>query len=213
MTMVRLEPPAKLDMNIGEAMFSQRAIRKLKPDPISDEDIKTILDAAYKAPNGANQQPCRFLVIKDRNKISEFGKLYHESWWAKRWDEGKWSKPEDIPREDKNHQASMQLADEIKDAPVVILVFSTAPNRGNSIYPPVQNLLLSARALGIGSTLTSLHAKVMDRVYDMFNIPKNIRFQCCIPLGYPRGRFGPTQRNPTAETTYYNEWNSPPPWE
>ena len=71
MTMVRLEPPAKLDMNIGEAMFSQRAIRKLKPDPISDEDIKTILNAASKAPNRGNQQPGRFLVIKDRNKIKK----------------------------------------------------------------------------------------------------------------------------------------------
>ncbi len=212
MTMIRLEPPAKLDMNIGEAMFSQRAIRKLRPDPISDEDIKTILDAASKAPNGGNYQPGRFLVIKDRNKIKILGELYHEAWWAKRWDDHKWRGPEDIPSEDKTHQASMQLADEMKNAPAVILVFSTVPNRSNSIFPAVQNLLLAARALGIGSTLTSLHAKVMDRVYDMFNIPKNIQFQCCIPLGYPRGRFGSTQRKPTAETTYYNKWNSPPPW-
>lgn len=212
MTMIRLEPPEKLDMNIGEVMFSQRAIRKLKPDPISDEDIKTILDGASKAPNGANQQPCRFLVIKDRNKISEFGKLYHEAWWAKRWDEHQWTKREDIPKEDKTHQASMQLADEMKNAPLVILVFSTVPNKANSIFPAVQNLLLSARALGIGSTLTALHAKVMDRVYDTFKIPKNMELHCCIPLGYPRGKFGPTQRKPTAETTYYNEWNSPPPW-
>ena len=212
MTMVRLEPPAKLNMNIGEAMFSQRAIRKLKPDPISDEDIKIILDSASKAPNGGNRQPGRFLVIKDRHKVKEFGKLYHEAWWAKRWDEGQWTKREEIPKEDKVHQVSMQLADEMKDAPVVILAFSTAPKRPNSIFPPVQNLLLSARALGIGTTLTTLHAKVIDRVYEMFKIPKNMEFHCCIPLGYPRGRFGPTQRRPTAETTYYNEWNSPPPW-
>jgi nitroreductase len=212
MTTVKLDPPKKLNMNIGEAIFSQRAIRKFKPDPISDEDIEIILDSATKAPNGGNQQPGRFLVIKDRNKIKEFGKLYHESWWAKRWDQQKWSKPEDIPKEEKNHLASMHLADEIKDAPVVILVFSTARNRGNSIYPPVQNLLLSARALGIGSTLTMLHAKVMDRVYEMFKIPKELEIHCCIPLGYPRGRFGPTQRRPTAETTFYNEWNNPPPW-
>lgn len=59
MTMVRLEPPAKLKMTIGEVIFSQRAIRKLKSDPISDEDIKIILDAASKAPSGGNQQPGR----------------------------------------------------------------------------------------------------------------------------------------------------------
>ena len=106
----------------------------------------------------------------------------------------------------------MQLADEMKNAPAVILVFSTVPNRANSIFPSVQNLLLAARVLSIGSTLTSLHAKVMDRVDDTFNIPKNMECHCCSPVGYPKGRFGPTQRKPTAETTYYNEWNSPPPW-
>ena len=80
--------PDRLTMPIGEAMFSQRAIRRLKSDPISEEDIKTIIDAAQKAPNGGNRQPARFLVIRERALIQEFGKLYHEAWWAKRADEG-----------------------------------------------------------------------------------------------------------------------------
>lgn len=207
---VKLDPPKYLDMNIGAAIFTQRAIRKLKPDPISDEDLKTVLDAASKAPNSGNEQLARFLVIRAREKIREFGKLYHEAWWAKRAPHG-WTKTEDLP-DVTRYRAPAQLADEMKDAPVVILAIATARNRANSVFPAAQNLMLAARALGIGSVLTTLHPQVTERVHQMFNIPADAEIHCCIPLGYPRGRFGTTQRQPTAETTYYDEWGNPPPW-
>jgi nitroreductase len=210
MATVRLEPPQKLDMKIGEAMFTQRAIRKLKPDPISDEDLQTLLDAASKAPNSGNEQLARFLVIRDRQKIREFGQLYHEAWWAKRAVRG-WTKPEDLP-DTTRYRAPSQLANEMKDAPVVILAIATAPNRANSVFPAAQNLMLAARALGIGSVLTTLHPKVTERVHALFNIPADAEIHCCIPLGYPRGRFGTTQRLPASEITYYDEWGNPPPW-
>jgi len=213
MSNIRLDPPSSLDMNIGEAMFSQRAIRRFKPDPISDEDLKIILDAASKAPNGGNKQPGRFLVIRERAKIAEFGALYREAWWAKRRDEKHpWTTREAIPPEDKVHQSAALLADEIKDAPAVILSFALKSGMASSVLPPVQNLLLSARALGIGSVLTTLHPQVMERVYAMFGIPSEVEFHCCIPLGYPRGRFGPTSRLSTGETTHWDQWEGRPPW-
>jgi nitroreductase len=204
--------PPGLTMPIGEALFTQRAIRRLRPDPVSDADLRTILDAAVKAPSGGNQQPLRFLVIREREKIAAFGKLYHEAWWAKRWDEHRWSQPEDIPAEDKVHRAAMGLADEIGNAPVIVLAFCLQKNRANSVFPAVQNLLLAARALGIGSTLTTLHPKVLKRVYALLQVPEGVEFHCCIPLGYPRGRFGPTQRLPTSQTVFYDAWCQPPPW-
>lgn len=214
--MIRLDPPSRLDMNIGEAMYTQRAIRRFKRDPISDADLHLILDAASKAPNGGNVQPGRFLVIRDPARIRQFGALYREAWWAKRKDERHdWAAGErvdGIPAEDKVHQSAGLLADEIKDAPVVILAFSTMAGRGNSIFPPAQNLMLAARTLGIGSTLTTLHATVMDRVYAMFDVPKSVEFHACIPMGYPRGRFGPTSRFPTSRTTYWDRWEAAPPW-
>jgi nitroreductase len=82
----------------------------------------------------------------------------------------------------------------------------------SSVLPPVQNLLLAARALGVGSVLTTLHPQVMARVYAMFEVPEEATFHCCIPLGYPRGRFGPTQRLPTSQTTFWNRWGQRPPW-
>ena len=211
--MTYVEMPADLTMPIGEAMFSQRAIRRLRHDkPISDEDLKTVLDAASKAPSGGNTQPGRFLVIRDRDTIRAFGKLYHQAWWAKRRDAYGWRGREDMP-EDSPYKMAALLADEMVDAPVIILAFTLGGAGGAlSVIPGVQNLLLAARALGIGTVLTTLHADVMDRVNEMFNIPDDAQFHCCIPLGYPRGNFGPTRRFPTSQTTYWNSWGNPPPW-
>jgi len=167
-----------------------------------------------KAPNGGNRQVGRFLVLTDRKKIrDEFGPLYYEAWWAKRRDEGhKWTKLEEIPAEDKNHRAAAQLASEMKDAPAV--VFALAINNGpaNSVIPECQNLMLAARTLGIGSLPTTLHPTVMDRFRAMFKIPADAAFHFCIPLGYPRGGFGPNVRKPTSETTFLDAWGSPVPW-
>ena len=211
--MIRLEPPGSLDMAIGEAMFTQRAIRRLDPDrPISDEQLRTILDAGSKAPSGANTQPARFLVIRDRERIREFGALYHEAWWAKRRDEYGWSEKADIP-EGSPYRMPALLADEMVNAPAVILAFSLASGvAAASTFPAVQNILLAARALGIGTVLTTLHPQVMDRVHAMFGVPEEMAFHCCIPLGFPRGRFGPTVRYPTSRTTSWNDWGNPPPW-
>ena len=213
MEMIRIETPPELDMPIGEAMFTQRAIRRLDPHrPIRDAHLKIILDAASKAPSGGNTQPARFLVVRDEDRIREFGKLYHEAWWAKRRDEYGWTGKDDIP-EGSVYRMPSRLADEIGDAPVVVLALSIGGKEAaHSVFPPVQNLLLAARALGIGSVLTTLHPDVMERVYAMFGIPEEVAFHCCIPLGYPRGRFGPTRRFPTSETTSWNRWSAKPPW-
>ncbi len=213
MEMIRMEAPGELDMSIGEAMFTQRAIRRLDPHrPVSDARLKMVLDAASKAPSGGNSQPARFLVVRDRDRIREFGRLYHEAWWAKRRDELGWTGKADIPPGSVYRMAS-RLADEFGDAPVVVLALSLGGGgTAHSVFPSVQNLLLAARALGIGSVLTTLHPQVMERVYAMFGIPAEVAFHCCIPLGYPRGDFGPTSRFPSSETTSWERWNAKPPW-
>jgi nitroreductase len=99
------------------------------------------------------------------------------------------------------------------NAPTVILVYSAASGvAASSTFPGVQNLLLSARALGLGTVLTTLHPQVMERVNAMFGVPDEMAFHCCIPLGYPRGNFGPTSRLPTSTTTSWDRWGQSPPW-
>jgi nitroreductase len=205
--------PARLELPLGEAMFSQRSIRRFRPDPISPEDLELILEAAMKAPSGGNRQPTRFLVLNDARIIKAFGALYREAWWAKRRDEQRpWTSRDEIPPEDRGSVAAARLADEIQDAPCVVLALSTGKGQGSSVIPGIQNLMLAARALGIGSVPTTLHGQVLERVYALLGIPADMDFHLCIPLGYPRGKFGPTQRRSTAETTYLNQWGAAVPW-
>ena len=209
--MRKREPvPDGLEMSIGEALFTQRATRRLKSDPIPDADLRLILTAATKAPSGANAQPARFVVVRDPAKRRAFGELYFEAWWAKRRDHEGWSSKADIPEDDVNHRMAAILADEIGEAPVIVLVWAQAPVAiGHSVFPSVQNLLLAARALGVGSVLTTLHDDVMPRVRALLGVPGKMAFHCCIPLGYPRGRFGPTSRLPYDEVCFADQWDAP----
>jgi len=203
---------SRLAMPIGEAMFTQRSIRRFRPDPIPLADVRLMLEAAVKAPSGGNQQWARFLVLNDRDRIREFGALYREAWWAKRRDFEGWTKPEDIPPTSKVSLSAMRLADEIGEAPLVVFVLAEPPGPANSVITCAQNLMLAARALGIGSCPTTLHPQVMERFHAMFGIPEKVAFHFCVPMGYPRGRFGPTARRPAAETSYLGAWGAPVPW-
>jgi nitroreductase len=198
----------RLSMPLGEAIFTQRSIRRFKPDPIPLEDLRLIVEAAVKAPNGGNQQVARLLVVNDRATIREFGTLYREAWWAKRRDEG-FQEPGDLPP--RFHSAA-GLAEAMSHVPCIIFALALHEGPANSVVPAVQNLMLAARALGIGSVPTTLHPSVMDRFHGMFGIPHDVGFHFCVPLGYPLGNFGPTVRKPTSETTFLDRWDAPIPW-
>jgi nitroreductase len=204
----------RLDMSVGEAIFTQRSIRRFRPDPIAVAELELLLEAAVRAPNGGNHQIGRFLVVTDRARIVRFGALYHEAWWAKRRDDQGWARPEDIPPEAKSYRAAAALADHMRDVPCVVLAFAEPPGWANSILPVCQNLMLAARALGIGSIPTTLHPTVMARVYALFGIPAELAFHFCIPLGYPAegARFGGSRRRPTGETVSFDHWGAPVPW-
>ena len=200
---------SRLSMPLGETIFTQRAIRRFKPEPIPLADLRLIVEAAVRAPNGGNQQVARFLVVTDRATLRDFGALYREAWWAKRRDEG-FQGPDDLPP---RYHSAAGLADAMADVPCVVLALAVDNGPANSVIPAVQNLMLAARALGIGSVPTTLHPSVMERVHAMFGIPDDVGFHLCVPLGYPQGKFGPNTRKPTSETTFLDRWGAPVPWE
>ena len=205
------EASERFEMPLGEAIFTMRAIRRVKPDPIDDDDLRDILTAATRAPSGGNSQPWHFLVVQDPAQRQRFADLYREAWWAKRADEGI-EGPEGIVRP--TAKSAMRLSDEIGQAPVVILVCAAAKGAGAmaGVIPATQNLLLAARALGIGGTITTLHAVVDERVHELFQIPEEIQIVYCIPLGYPRGEFGSLERKPLSEVTSIDRWAETPEW-
>lgn len=141
----------RLSMTLGETIFTQRSIRRFRPDPVPLADLELIVAAAAKAPSGGNSQIARFLVVNDRDLIREFGALYHEAWWAKRRDAAGWTGPADLTAAERTQWASsMRLADEMGDVPCVVFALSVPPNAPGSVLPAVQNLMLAGRALGIG---------------------------------------------------------------
>ena len=151
----------------------------------------------------------RFLVLNDRTTIQDFGTLYHEAWWAKRRDEG-FQQREDLPP---RFQSAAGLADAMAEVPCIVFALAIHNGPADSVVPAVQNLMLAARAIGIGSTPTTLHPSVMTRFHTMFAIPDDVGFHFCVPLGYPQGNFGPNARMPTSATTFFDRWGAAVPWE
>ncbi len=196
-------------MPLGEAMFTQRAIRRFKKDPIPDDVLEDIMQATIRAPNGGNTQPWRFILVKDDEKRSKLAELYHEAWWAKRADQGIMG-PEDIPPGKNSSRSAMRMANEIGDAPVMVLLCATTKGAqaAGSVIPSAQNMLLAARAFGVGGTIATLHAVVEERVHELFGIPEEAQVVYCLPLGYPRGEFGPVQRKPLTEVCGVDGWSN-----
>ena len=202
----------KLTMSLGEAMFSQRAIRRFKPGPIPDEDLHAALEAATKAPSGSNLQPWRFIVIRDPELKEKFGKLYHEAWWAKRRDQGIF--PKDIPPGKGTIQSARQLADEIGQAPVIVLVCATSqgPASMASVIPAAQNLLLAARGQGIGGVLTTLHPDVDEQCpTSCSTCPPRPRSSTASPSATREAASAPPNANPSPKSSPTTAGTSPIP--
>lgn len=199
-------------MDFFDVAHTQRAMRRLKPDPVSDEDIWKILDTAIRAPSGGNVQPWNFLVVRDPEKKRKIGEWYLDAWDRTYGPlKGRFAAN---PATERTYNSSDHLARNIASVPVLIFaLMRKAPvdataTAGASIYPAVQNLMLAARALGLGSTLTTLHRAHESEVKALLGIPDDTETMAMIPIGYPLGRFGPSQRRPVDQVTFWETWGT-----
>ena len=200
------------EIGLFEAIYSQRAIRKLKPDPVLDESIHKLTEAATKAPSGANRQSWKFLIIKDTELKRRIGEYYLKAWESAYGSQA--ARPATIQPHVRT--SAEYLADHLHEAPVFIMACiehdgsDSTLSRGSSIYPAVQNLLLAARALGLGSVLTTLHKRFESEIKDLLGIPDNVETAALLPVGYLSGEeiYGSTSRNPVKEVTYLERWGS-----
>lgn len=203
------------------AMSTQRAMRRLKPDQVPDAYIEKILWAATQAPNGGNKQPWRFLVIRDPEKKRALQQIYARQWdlYLQQTDAGvrAGGDPDALAALKKRFAAGQYLADHLHEAPVIIipcgflLPVNTGIASGSSIYPAIQNLMLAARALGLGCVMTTLHRHDEGAVRELLGIPDDAHTAALIPIGWPMGRFGPVNRRPISQVTYWDYWGEPKP--
>jgi nitroreductase len=204
--------------DLFEAMRTQRAMRRLKPDPVPEEHIRKIIWAATKAPNGGNVQPWRFLAISDAQKKQRLADIYRAEWAKYTANSG----PDRLAALPPDERASLQrslergqyLADHLHEVPWIIipcgflLPINSGIASGSSIYPAIQNLMLAARALGLGTVLTTLHRQNEDAVRELLGIPENAHSAALIPVGWPIGKFGEGPRKPIEEVTYWDHWGA-----
>ena len=198
-----------LAMPLEEAMRTQRAIRRIKSDPVDDSLVLHLLELAMKAPTGSNAQNWEFIVVKDRETVAKLARLNRRAMnlispiymrsFRRRGDE----------KMLRLYKAVQWQADHFEEIPVVVVaclkgVVAPWPSIATSgaygsIFPAVQNLLLAARAAGLGAALITapLWSKLLAR--RALGLPWNVTPCAVIPLGWPIGKYGPTTRRPVGE--------------
>ncbi len=198
--------------DLYETMSTLRAVRRLRPDPIPDEVLERVLQAACWAPTGGNQQPWKVIVITDPAKKQAMKDVYAPEW--ARYVEGFLTRvagSPDFEKWERVAKAGNHLADHLHEAPALLL-FCANPAAmaitdagldrvsmvgGGSVYPAVQNSMLACVAEGLGCTLTTLHCLQEDRVKEIFDIPADWATVGLVPIGYPVGKgHGPITRKP-----------------
>ncbi len=204
--------------DLFEILHTTRAMRRLKPDPVPDELIRKILEAAVAAASGGNTQRWRFLVVKDRSIKEQVQRYYQQAFDEVVGPRYRTSEPppgSSAGRYRRQHTAVQYLTEHFHEAPVWIVACldegPRAPTRssGASIYPAVQNMLLAARALGLGATLTSRHLNHEKEVEAIFGLPPGVHSYAILPIGYPLGNFGPVGRGSLANVVYQDRWGQP----
>jgi nitroreductase len=224
------------EMGLFEAIYSARAIRRLKSDPVPEELITQLLDAAIRAPSGGNAQNWAFVVVRDPDMRRQLGAIYRKaSDIAEAIYAARGRPPHLTERQFARLMASGKyLWDHMGEAPVILLCCSRRPAlpareslppdiaarwgdevayaeriRGASIYPAVQNIILACRALGLGTVITTNHIRCEDEVKALLGIPDEVWTYALMPIGWPLDRFGPLTRRAIAEVVHADHWGSP----
>ena len=228
-----------------EVMATMRAMRRLKPDPVPDEMLERLVEAATWAPSGGNIQAFSFVVVTDRDQMARLAELWRvvcdfylasfATVTPEHMSQARYDRLKDAVRFQRDHfhetpavivacyelsvwtvrlqRQWRRFADSIRKLGArraatlgVGLPAFSARSEAASVYPGVQNLLLTARALGLGATLTTWHLALEPEFKAVLGIPRSVKTFAVVPVGWPRGNFGPVVRRPAAEVIHRDRW-------
>jgi nitroreductase len=209
-------------MELLEALMTTRAVRRYTDEPVTDDEIVTCLRAAQQAPSGGNVQPWQYLVVRDDAARAEVGRLYQKAFDRYERVLGstppRFRSPEDEASWTRTRDASRHVADHLGEAPALVLFllpiipWTPSDEQGPmdigplyaSIYPAVQNFMLAARGLGIGTALTTVIRVVHDEIRAVLSIPDSFEVAALVPMGRPAGHFGVARRKPVEALTHWD---------
>jgi nitroreductase len=237
------DPPVGPDAPLLDVMATMRAMRRLKPDPVPDELLVKIVEAATWAPSGSNAQGFQFVVVTDRGQMAKLAEVWHKCVDDYLATVGTTTPAATMGEEgaEKLKRSLLYQRDHFAETPAVVVacygygrgpasdpkaalnmfkalgarralhMARLAPRylalaEASSIYPSVQNLLLAARAHGLGANITIWHLPYEHEVKGILGIPKGVNTYAIVPLGYPRGRFGPVRRRPPEAVIHRDRW-------
>ena len=187
------------------ALFAKRvSVRRYKPDPVPEEHLRLILDAARRPPTAGNQQPWKFLVVKDRAKIERMRTRCLE------FSEAHWPPGLSSTERAARREVSAKALAGYFSAPVYVVVLtdsrSTYPSYNHHDGPLAAGYLcLAARALGYGTVyVTDAIPEPVTR--EVLNIPQRYERVCITPLGVPDGWPAPTPKKKLEEFVVYESF-------
>ena len=210
-------------VDLLDGLATTRAIRRYTDRPVTDEELRMILWAATRAPSGSNRQPFRFVVLRDGPGAVEarriLGDAARRMWTGKRATDRYTAGSGAVGRSPKARMAATMdhYSAHMADAPVIVLAClvryrEANPFEGSSVYPACQNLLLAARAVGLGGVLTQLQLAASGELATVLGLPDHVAVHATITLGEPAGHHGPVRRRPLGELVYEDRWGGPAPW-
>jgi nitroreductase len=202
-----------------EIMYSCRAMRRLEPDPVPRELLVKLVEAANQGPSGSNMQGARWIVVQDaeqKKKLAQLNKTAVDAYIGPMSGRPGELSHQSADKRQRMFNSVVWQAEHMHEIPVLIIACFEfdqpvdavqAARGGSSIWPNVQNLLLTARALGLGAAPTTLGLVDRRAAKDALGLPDNVEPFCLIPVGYPKGNFGPVTRKPTEETIHWDRWS------
>lgn len=218
-------------MDLYEALLTNRAMRRYTDEAVTRVEVEHCLRAANQAPSGGNIQPWQFLIVTDPERRAALGAIYKKAY--DRYERvllasmGAFRSPEDEASWNRTMAASRHLADHLGEASVLALFLmpdismTLTDEEGDldvgtpyaSVYPAVQNFLLAARGLGIGTALTTVYRIHQDEVRALCGIPDQLQVVAMVPMGRPVGSFGIARRKPVEKVTHWDTYGARGPFE
>lgn len=200
--------------DIYEVMQTQRAIRRWTDEPVDRDVIERIIQAGCWAPSGSNSQPWGFLVVTDDDIRQRLSDAIREAFDTRMTAFPNPDEIDDATRR-RMYRGARNLFQNFAAAPVWIIPclltdLSRSPGdllAGSSIYPSIQNMMLAARAEGLGTVITTPQAMILDQLREELSIPESALPVAMIPMGHPDANFGPVTRKPLADVLHWNGWN------
>lgn len=206
-------------MDLNEALYTTRAMRRVKPDPIPDDVVASMMDAAIRAPSGGNTQNWRWMAVSDPDVRAQLGPLYREAHALLQETIYKGRREVAEAAGDDGAlrvmRSSQWLADNFEQVPLWMLAFSRNDPSGASIYPAVWNLMLAARGHGVGTCLTTILGIFKQaETFEVLGVPqdKGWKMAAAVSAGYPLGTWGVAARAPAQQVTFADRWGQPVAW-